>query len=166
LKLWKVQWLEARGSASRSDSGLGFTLAELLVTVAIGAILLAVAVPSYRAYVERTKVTRAIVDIGAMSGLIQRYYTINNSIPPDLSEIGWDTILDPWGNKYQYLSFEGLKGKGSMRKDKNLVPINTQYDLYSMGTDGQSVPPLTGKSSRDDVILANDGGYIGLAADY
>jgi general secretion pathway protein G len=53
-----------------------------------------------------------------------------------------------------------------MRKDKNLVPINTQYDLYSMGADGQSVPPLTAKASRDDVVMANDGTYIGLASNY
>ena len=101
-----------------------------------------------------------------MSGLIQRYYSVYYRVPPDLSAIGWDTVLDPWGNPYRYLSFEGLKGKGQMRKDKNLVPINTQYDLYSMGADGQSVPPLTAKVSHDDVILANDGSYIGLASAY
>lgn len=53
-----------------------------------------------------------------------------------------------------------------MRKDKNLVPINTQYDLYSLGADGQSKPPLTAPVSKDDVILANDGNYIGLASAY
>ena len=53
-----------------------------------------------------------------------------------------------------------------MRKDKNLVPVNSQYDLYSPGPDGESVPPFTAQKSRDDIVLANDGGYIGLAADY
>ena len=132
----------------------------------IAAILTAIAVPSYRSYVERVKVTQAVVGMATMSGLIQRYYTLHSSVPPDLSAIGWDTVLDPWGTPYRYLSFQGLNGKGQMRKDKNLVPINTQYDLYSMGADGQSVPPLTAKVSRDDVILANDGNYIGLASAY
>jgi general secretion pathway protein G len=50
-----------------------------------------------------------------------------------------------------------------MRKDRFLVPINTYYDLYSMGPDGQSQPPLTARVSRDDVIRANDGQYFGPA---
>jgi general secretion pathway protein G len=55
---------------------------------------------------------------------------------------------------------------GQVRKDRNLVPINSRYDLYSMGADGRSVPPLTAQESRDDIIRANDGGYVGLAAGY
>jgi len=35
-----------------------------------------------------------------------------------------------------------------------------------MGKDGASVPPLTAKASRDDIIRANDGRFIGLASDY
>ena len=53
-----------------------------------------------------------------------------------------------------------------MRKDKFLVPINSDFDLYSMGKDGESVPPLTSKKRRDDIIRANDGQYIGLAEGY
>jgi general secretion pathway protein G len=53
-----------------------------------------------------------------------------------------------------------------MRKDRFLVPINTFFDLYSMGKDGQSVSPLTAQASRDDVIWANDGAFIGRASDY
>jgi len=46
------------------------------------------------------------------------------------------------------------------------VPINTDFDLYSMGPDGRSAPPLTAKHSRDDIVRANDGAFIGLASDY
>jgi general secretion pathway protein G len=53
-----------------------------------------------------------------------------------------------------------------MRKDKNLVPINSEYDLYSVGPDGRSVGPLTAKHSRDDIVMANDGRFIGVASDY
>lgn len=37
---------------------------------------------------------------------------------------------------------------------------------YSMGPDGRSVAPLTAKASRDDIVRANTGRCIGLAADY
>ncbi len=46
------------------------------------------------------------------------------------------------------------------------MPINSQFDLYSRGRDGASQPPLTAGPSLDDVVLANDGGFVGLAAEY
>jgi general secretion pathway protein G len=57
-------------------------------------------------------------------------------------------------------------GVGKSRKNKNLTPINSYFDLYSKGKDGLSTLPLTAKASRDDVILANDGAFIGLASNY
>ena len=55
---------------------------------------------------------------------------------------------------------------GGARKDRNLTPINTKYDLCSMGRDGKSKPPLRAADSQDDIIYANDGGYIGLASEF
>lgn len=57
-------------------------------------------------------------------------------------------------------------GIGGARKDRFLVPINSDFDLYSMGKDGQSVGPLTAQKSHDDVIRANDGEFYGLAANF
>ena len=81
------------------------------MAITIGAILTAISIPAYRSYIERLKVTQAIVDIGVMSGQIQRYYATYSSVPPNLSAIGWSGALDPWGNSYQYLAFQGLHGK-------------------------------------------------------
>lgn len=52
------------------------------------------------------------------------------------------------------------------RKDRFLHPINSDYDLYSMGADGESVEPLTAKKSWDDVIRASDGAFVGLAQNF
>jgi general secretion pathway protein G len=144
----------------------GFTLLEMMLAAAILAIVTAIAIPSYQSYVQKARVAAATVDIGTIATMIGRYKTLNNALPPDLATLGYANVLDPWGRRYAYLSFTGLSGKGQMRKDRNLVPINTEYDLYSVGADGQSVPPLTASVSHDDVILANDGNYIGLAANY
>lgn len=144
----------------------GFSLLELMFGLVIAAVLAAVAVPSYQSYVDRTRIAAAIVDISDIHLRIQRFVAKAGNPPPDLLAIGVAGKLDPWGNAYAYLSFDGLKGKGKMRKDKNLVPINSQYDLYSPGPDAETVPPLTAKKSQDDIVLANDGGYIGPAADY
>ena len=45
-------------------------------------------------------------------------------------------------------------------------PKNSDFDLYSMGKDGASVGPLTAKASRDDVVRASDGRFVGLASDF
>jgi general secretion pathway protein G len=91
---------------------------------------------------------------------------VNQHYPDTLSDVGYGEKLDPWGSLYQYLNFAGTNGKGAMRKDRFLVPINTYFDLYSTGEDGESVSPLTAKASQDDVIWANDGDFIGPASDY
>jgi general secretion pathway protein G len=46
------------------------------------------------------------------------------------------------------------------------VPLNSNYDLYSVGRDGVSSPPMNAQNSRDDVVRANDGGFVGLAVNY
>ena len=155
-----------RARQRRLRSCAGITLLELMFAVAIVGILLAVALPSYARYVARANTAAAIADIAKIHLAIQTYVLNHDAPPPDLAAIGKAGMLDPWDRPYEYLSFDGLKGKGKMRKDKNLVPINTEYDLYSVGPDGDSVPPLTAKPSRDDIVMANNGGFIGLASDY
>ena len=49
------------------------------------------------------------------------------------------------------------------RRDRFLVPINSTFDLYSQGKDGNSVPPLSGPGA-DDIVRGNDGGFIGLGS--
>ena len=98
-----------------------------------------------------------------MSQDIGEYQLTNGKLPSSLTDVGAST-LDPWGRPYQYVPIG--KGKGGFRKDRFLVPINTDYDLYSMGPDGSSAGPLTAKASRDDIIRANDGGFIGLASEF
>jgi general secretion pathway protein G len=53
-----------------------------------------------------------------------------------------------------------------LRKDRFLVPLNTDFDLYSMGQDEDSKAPLTAEASHDDIIRANNGGFVGLAHKY
>ncbi len=154
---------------SSSELGrVGFTLVELLIAIAIIAILVAIAVPSYSSYRDRVLVAQAKSDILSLSAALTQYYSDNRGFPNSLADIGKGGMLDPWNHPYQYLNLTplnpGLKGK--VRKDKNLVPINSDYDLYSMGKDGASVSPLTAKASRDDIVRASDGRFVGLASDY
>lgn len=141
------------------------TVIELMIAIAIIAVAAAIAMPSYLNYVERTKVSRAIDDIGAINAKLRLYMVDYTVPPPSLAAVGESSKLDPWGNTYQYTDLT-TAGIGKARKNKNLVPINSDFDLWSNGKDGLTKLPLTAKASQDDVILANDGRYIGLASNY
>ena len=93
-------------------------------------------------------------------------YELSNAVyPPDLASIGFDGLLDPWGNPYQYLRMSDAS-PGAKRKDRFLVPVNSDFDLYSMGPDGGTAAPFTAAMARDDIVRANDGGYVGVAEGY
>ena len=145
---------------------LGFTIVELLIVLAIIGVVAGIAIPRYVDYRERIKVAQAIIDIRALSLLINNYQLDARAYPPSLASVGNANKLDPWGRPYVYTNLQDVKGKGQARKNKNLVPINSDFDLYSVGKDGESSGPLTAKSSSDDVIRANDGRFVGLASDY
>lgn len=145
---------------------LGFTLLELMFAIAVIGVLASVALASYRAYALRVAYSAAISDISQIQLAIGRYELAYGRFPNSLADIGKDGMLDPWGTPYRYQNFEGLRGVGSMRKDHNLVPLNSDYDLYSSGPDGDSRMPLSARMSRDDVIRANDGQFLGKASDY
>jgi general secretion pathway protein G len=144
----------------------GFTLVELLVVIAILGTLSGIAIPAYNNYIEKAKIVTAIAEISIIQKEITEYETANNVLPNTLNDIGRVNLLDPWDNPYQYLNFANVAGKGKMRKDRFLVPLNSDYDLYSMGKDGLSEPPLTANASHDDIIRANNGTYIGIASEY
>ena len=146
----------------------GFTLVELMAVIGIISILSGLAIPSYRNYIHQAKCMKAVADIRTLDKEIASYKTGNGELPDNLSDINWGNLKDPWGNPYQYLNFKNIKGKGKgkMRKDRFLVPLNTDYDLCSMGKDGLSKPPLTAQASHDDIIRANNGMYIGKASLY
>jgi general secretion pathway protein G len=143
----------------------GFTLVEMLAVIAILGTLSGIAIPAYNHYIQMARIARAIAEIRMLQTEIEAFKMESGAYPITLDDIGWNQ-LDPWGNPYKYTSFATAKGVGKMRKDRFLVPLNTHYDLYSMGKDGKTQPPLTALSSHDDVIRANDGRYIGIASEY
>jgi general secretion pathway protein G len=141
----------------------GFTLVELMLVVTIVGILTGIAIPTYSGYREKVDAAQASADIIAIGLALEKYYSNNNKYPDSLDEIGTGSIKDPWGRPYQYLNMANDPKNNQCRKIGPIHPLNTDYDLYSKGEDGESNKPINSKKSQDDIIRAYNGTYIGLA---
>ena len=141
----------------------GFTMVEVLIVLAIMGIVLAIAIPSYERFIEKSRVTETVVQIGTIASKIRDYQAANGALPADLAAVGYGATQDPWGRNYVYTI---IINPGVARRDKKLAPINSDYDLYSMGRDGLTQNSLGHANSRDDVIRARDGRFIGLAEEF
>jgi general secretion pathway protein G len=144
----------------------GLTLVELLIAMALTGILATMATTAWGGWRDRVMTKSAQEDIIAMSMAIDTFISDTGAPPDSLAGVGRQGMADPWGNAYVYTNLTTAKGKGKARKDHSLVPLNSDYDLYSKGPDGQSVGPLTAKASRDDILRANNGRFIGPASLY
>lgn len=139
-----------------------------MIALVVAGLLMTVALPAYNGYIDRANVSRAIGDIGSMSLEIERFRLQNaDRMPTALNELRMDIPLDPWGQAYVYLDITAAgPGKGALRKDGALNPLNSDFDLYSIGKDSKTAGPISAKDSRDDIVRANNGAFIGLGEDY
>jgi general secretion pathway protein G len=146
-----------------------FTLVELLVVMALVGTIVAIAVPSYSAYTDRTRNATAAADIVNIGLRIVVFRAEHGRVPNTLAEAGVSILLDPWGRPYEYTRIEGLSKHdmdAKCRWNKFEKPLNTDFDLYSMGKDGKTKPKTTHKDSFDDIIRANNGTFVGLASEH
>ena len=150
----------------RSGCNRGFTLIEIMIVIAIIGCLSAIAVPNYLKYKNNARVAAAVADVRIIEKQISLYVFDNaGQLPNNLSVLpNIGTLNDPWGNPYQYLKIDGGNPPG-LRKNMSDNPVNTDYDLYSLGKDGASKPQFKFKESLDDVVRAYEGRYVGLVSE-
>lgn len=142
-----------------------FTLLEIVIALTVIGILASISAAGMAQYVDRARVADAVMTMKSIEDGIAQYLAENGRLPDSLADLPGGAPKDPWGNPYQFTNLSTAP-PGAARKDKFLVPINSDFDLWSMGPDGKSVPPLTAKASRDDIIRASDGAYYGQASAY
>lgn len=145
----------------------GFSIYELLITLAIFGILVSIAIPAVKTYQDESNINQAKSDILEIQAVVDKFFILNNRFPDNLDEINMQTKRDPWGKPYYYTNVSTAVGYGGgIRKDKKLKPVNSDYDLFSMGKDGESTASFTNSKSFDDIVRCNNGSFIGLVIDY
>jgi general secretion pathway protein G len=148
-----------RGAGAR-----GFTLVEVMIAVAIVGVFAGLAITNYQIYIERVRVARAIVEIKGIAAHLDTISMNDENLPGSLVGPGL-ARRDPWGRLYRYLRLN-KPPQVAARKDQFLVPLNSDYDLYSLGVDGLSQPRISEPDSLDDVVRGANGAFVGLARNY
>lgn len=104
----------------------GFTLIELMIVVAIVAILAAIAIPAYQKQILQSRRTSAKTALFDLAGREEKFYATNNYYPATLGSVGY-TILD---------------GSGDLQ-----VPNNSNEDYYSVSI-ALGTPTATGYTAK------------------
>lgn len=138
---------------------------EMLLAMIIIGTIASIATPRLTGLIDNARGAAAIGDLDAIHTDIIGYVAQHDSLPPSLAAIGWGGRRDPWNQAYMYLNFAGAI-PGNARVDQFGVPLNTGFDMYSLGEDGASSPSIMTQASQDDILLGDDGGFIGLATRY
>jgi type IV pilus assembly protein PilE len=96
----------------------GMTLIELSVTVLIIAILAALAVPTYRGIIERTRITNQLVVLKALQDATIRYYAENDDFPSSFKTL---SVGAPEGYEVSDLTLTQNDDDGNSR----VITLNT-----------------------------------------
>ncbi len=137
---------------TRLRSAPGFTLVELLVVLAILALLAAVVTPQVLKYLARAKVNTTQVQIQNLSTALDLFHVDVGRYPTTAEGLkalteapsgtsNWagpyvkraDPLMDPWGHPYNYRS-PGEHG---------------EFDLFSLG------PENGGSAGNESQVIAN-----------
>jgi general secretion pathway protein G len=153
-------------SARRGSRECGFSLVELMIVIGLIMTIAAISITPFARAREAARYVKAIGDIDALETDIFTFNGSNGYLPDSLADVGRADLRDPWGNFYVYTNYGTAAKQNLIRKDHFLHPLNSDYDLFSPGADGQWKAPVTAAQSQDDIIRATDGNYVGLASQY
>lgn len=123
----------------------GFTLIELMITVAIIGILATIAIPAYQNYVIRAQVTEGMSLVGSWQNAVAEFFAQNNAFPAGFSSTGSSTtILAPGAGSGKYVSSVTVTTGGQI--------IITYGLLASASIAGMTLDLSPGLSTNNDVV--------------
>lgn len=114
----------------------GFTLLELMITVAIIGILASIAIPAYNGYLETSRMTEAKNNIAALKLAEEEYFLENNSYFSDITENNTN-LANASGNLWT-----ATGGENGVNFTYTITATATSYTITAKGNAGT---PVAGK---------------------
>ena len=138
----------------------GFTLVELIIVIAVIAILIGIALPRLRGMIDEGNTVKAAAELRALQAAVESYYIHNSKVYPADGSSTWQSaltaakpkligtaLIDPFTSSTQY------------QYDKSANGI--YYIIWSVGQDNtaditgiDNTGALTG-SADDDIYVSN-----------
>jgi len=141
------------------------TMIEMLFVMIIIGTVTTIVTPRLAGLLVKGREAGALGELKSIHTEILNYVVEHDSYPPSLAVIGMGGVRDPWGQPYVYEDFGGAI-PGHARLDQFSVPLNTEFDLYSVGEDGATSQSILGPAGQDDILIGDDGGFIGRGTRY
>lgn len=91
---------------------------------------------------------------------------IASVLPRAVTAAEVDDLTGAIASQPAFSMFAGVPTAATRRRDRFMYPLNSDYDLFSLGPNGRTAVSLGENVGQDDVIRANNGGFFGLASDY
>lgn len=105
----------------------GFTLIELMITVAVVAILAAIAIPAYQQYVMKSRRTAAKTAILELASREERYYTTHNTYSATAADLGYAALpADVPDSATPYYRLNVVTANGNTEYSVSAAPTGAQ----------------------------------------
>ena len=118
----------------------GFTLIELMITIAIIGIIAAIAIPAYTGYIATARMTEAKNNIAALKLAEEEYFLENNKYFFDTSNN--NATLKSWSDNLWTAS------KGDGNAVNFIYTVSGSGNSYTITATGKTGTPVAGKTEK------------------